>query len=51
MQNLTFGDALAALKKGEYVARSGWNGKKMWLKLIQPKHSIVTLSYEYPVQP
>jgi hypothetical protein len=50
MKNLTFGDAIDALKKGERVARSGWNGKKMWLKLIQPNHSIATLSYEYPVQ-
>lgn len=32
--NLTFGDALVALKKGKQVARSGWNGKKMYLTMI-----------------
>jgi hypothetical protein len=32
-QGLTFGDALAELKKGRRVARAGWNGKGMWLAL------------------
>lgn len=32
--NLTFGEALEHLKKGERVARQGWNGKGMWLNLI-----------------
>lgn len=27
----TFGDALQALKHGNKVSRSGWNGKGMWL--------------------
>lgn len=30
---MTFGLALEALKKGHRVARSGWNGKGMWLSL------------------
>lgn len=30
---MTFGLALEALKKGHKVARSGWNGKGMWLSL------------------
>lgn len=30
---LTFGDALTALKQGKKVARTGWNGKGMWLSL------------------
>ena len=32
--NLTFGEALECLKQGKKVARSGWNGKDMflWLK-------------------
>lgn len=30
---MTFGDALEALKRGAKVARSGWNGKGMWLSL------------------
>lgn len=31
--NMTFGLAIEALKKGEYVARRGWNGKNMYLFL------------------
>ena len=31
--NLSFGDALTALKSGHKVARSGWNGKGMYLVL------------------
>ena len=34
MTNLTFGDAIIALKQGKKVARSGWNGKGMWLILV-----------------
>ena len=30
---MTFGLALEALKKGEYIARTGWNGKGMYLFL------------------
>jgi hypothetical protein len=33
MINLTFGDAIAALKKGARVARAGWNGKGMFIYL------------------
>ena len=50
--SLSFGDALAQLKKGERVARSGWNGKNMWLQLQVPDFmSKMTLPYiyiEYP---
>lgn len=31
MKNMTFGEALEALKAGKKVARRGWNGKGMWL--------------------
>lgn len=31
---MNFGDALSALKSGEKVARSGWNGKNMFLFLV-----------------
>lgn len=31
----TFGQAIAALKRGWKVAREGWNGKGMWLWLKQ----------------
>jgi len=33
-QNLTFGQALEALKQGERITRAGWNGKGMWLFLL-----------------
>jgi len=35
--NLTFGEALEHLKKGARVARSGWNGKGMWLSISRPE--------------
>ncbi|MEM9579078.1 MAG: DUF2829 domain-containing protein [Pseudomonadota bacterium] len=33
---MNFGHALQALKDGHRVARAGWNGKGMWLRLIEP---------------
>lgn len=33
--NLSFGDAIVYLKQGKKVARSGWNGKGMFLFLVQ----------------
>ena len=30
---ITFGEALVALKKGEKIARKGWNGKGMYVEL------------------
>lgn len=33
-ENLTFGEAIEALKSGAKVARSGWNGKDMFLYLV-----------------
>lgn len=32
--NLTFGEALVALKTGKKVSRAGWNGKGMFLFLV-----------------
>ena len=32
-EDMTFGDALVALKNGERVARKGWNGKDMYVFL------------------
>lgn len=37
--NMSFGDALHFLKKGSKLARSGWNGKGMWIVLAGPKSS------------
>lgn len=31
---MNFGQAIDALKAGQKVARSGWNGKGMWLILV-----------------
>lgn len=36
--NKNFGEAIEALKKGLKVARKGWNGKGMWLKLVEEDH-------------
>lgn len=40
---MDFGEALRALKTGKRVARAGWNGKGMWLALVEP-HSPLDLS-------
>lgn len=32
---MTFGEAIEAMKQGKKVARSGWNGKGMYLKLVR----------------
>lgn len=33
--SMDFGQALRAMKRGDKVAREGWNGKGMWLGLGQ----------------
>ena len=38
-EGMSFGLAVEALKKGKRVARTGWNGKGMWLALV--------LGYDY----
>lgn len=40
---MTFGDAIEALKIGKRVARAGWNGKGMWLFIIQGSNDIAKL--------
>ena len=40
---MTFGLAVEALKKGLKVARAGWNGKGMWLFLIQGSNDLAKL--------
>ncbi len=51
-QSLTFGDALHYLKLGFTVARSGWNGKGMWVAMQRPdEHSKMTLPYLYLCYP
>jgi hypothetical protein len=47
-QRLDFGLALVALKRGDKVARAGWNGKGMWLALQTPDEgSKMSLPYIY----
>lgn len=46
----TFGDALKALKNGYRVARSGWNGKEMFLYLDsfkQTNKEVNEKNYQY----
>ena len=46
----TFGEAIEYLKQGYAVARYGWNGKGIYLKLQKPdEHSKMTLPYIYIV--
>jgi len=35
MDNMNFGQAIEALKVGKRVARTGWNGKGMFLYLVE----------------
>lgn len=44
---MTFGDALECLKNGKEVARSGWNGKNMFLYLVKGRDLQNTLLYGY----
>jgi len=49
---MDFGSALNFLKAGGRVARSGWNGKGLWLELQRPDaHSKMTLPYIYMSYP
>lgn len=42
------GEAVKHLQDGARVARSGWNGRNMWLELQRPdEHSKMTLPYVF----
>jgi hypothetical protein len=46
--DMDFGAALQELKRGNKVARSGWNGVGLWLELQTPDaNSKMTLPYIY----
>lgn len=45
---MSFGQALMALEKGDRVARSGWNGKGMWLRYVDPYHDKQFKVFEAP---
>jgi len=45
---MRFGEAIESLEDGNKVARSGWNGKGMWLALQVPdEFSKMSLPYIY----
>ena len=44
---MDFGSALELLKRGERVAREGWNGKDMFLYLIKGNELSKGLKYGY----
>ena len=45
---MNFGEAIASMRRGEVVARQGWNGQGMWLALQVPdEHSKMTQPYIY----
>lgn len=44
---MKFGQALEALEDGYTVQRKGWNGKGMWLTLVQGSRVIPTLNSPY----
>ena len=51
VDGLTFGQAIEAMKDGKKVARSGWNGKGMWIVLIHPGNAIFTRNGDgWPMQ-
>ncbi|MDP3275673.1 MAG: DUF2829 domain-containing protein [Deltaproteobacteria bacterium] len=33
---MNIGEAITTLRRGGRVARCGWNGKNMWLRLVDP---------------
>ncbi len=33
---MNFGKAIEALKQNKRIARQGWNGKGMWLRIVVP---------------
>ena len=49
---MNFGWAVEELKAGGRVCRKGWNGKGMWLVLIQPGNAMHTsMAGSFDMQP
>ena len=43
---MDFSESLKAMKEGRRAARTGWNGKGMWIEIQTPdEHSKMTLPY------
>ena len=47
VKGMTFGEAIEALKNGKRVTRKGWNGKGMFLYLINGSEFQNALKYGY----
>jgi hypothetical protein len=51
---MTFSKALKKVKRGTKIARDGWNGKDMWVRLYTPSTMVIEplthqfLVIEYP---
>jgi len=43
---MTFGRAIEALKRGRKIAREGWNGEGMWLRLVIPETADIDMGYD-----
>jgi hypothetical protein len=48
-ESLTFGQALVALKAGMRVTRKGWNGRHMYLLMVEPEDMVPTPGPRYEV--
>lgn len=46
-EGLSFGQAIAFMKDGKKVARKGWNGKGMWLGLVNKSQCTVSEDVVY----
>jgi hypothetical protein len=46
--NQSFSWALDRIKEGKWVCRSGWNGKGMWVKLVDLQDHYIN---NYPLYP
>ena len=52
IDGMTFGQAIEAMKRGDKVSRTGWNGKGLWLELQTPNaNSKMTLPYIFMSYP
>ena len=51
-ETFDFSEALLRLKEGAKIARTGWNGKGLWLEIQRPDaHSKMTLPYVFMSYP
>ena len=52
IDNMTFGQAIEAMKQGKMVCRAGWNGKNQWIELatnisyISPMGAVCNVNHD-----